>query len=529
MWFSDSKVVTTNTRQWYAPVYDGHLYKALRDQNVNTNPWRGISTPWGYFNFNAYYSHFTPQAWQRLTNEYKRWRPKRMTVKLYNLQIKQILTLGADTLYNNDLTAGVHIFCDGEHQFPYAQHAWDELVLPELPNQVYKLPQYAYFQYQEDIANSTETSDSGGDSVNAINYTERQIRNAAPLFILEASTHQVLRTGESTQFRFTFDSGWVHNDRAYCAPQQEMNPLVSTRRRFAVYNTTSNSYSFTRYGNYKKPSQWMPGPGMHCNGDTRTANNPNQAKGPIVTMIHPPLTRAPGASIDTTGNNDGAFNFTQELARNSGWSTGPANAANNMQNVITKAYDTPNALTNQAQAAPAAATDVIGPQSDFDMTHWASAYAVRRQTNNTNTQFTSFNPMWMYPMQAWNGQQISRYNAIWCKSPRTDFHTVQDSSDGTLPMSHPPGTIFVKVAKIPIPTTQNTDTYLNLYVTGQVTVTIEWEVERYQTLNWRPEPRTNNNLWENPNLYNFTENGEYTVAEDWSQAMPTRIGMNRVL
>lgn len=81
-----------------------------------------------------------------------------MKIKVYNLQIKQVVTLGSDTLYNNDLTAGVHIFCDGSHQFPYSQHPWDTGTMPELPHRIWKLSQYGYFQLQADLTNGGASS-----------------------------------------------------------------------------------------------------------------------------------------------------------------------------------------------------------------------------------------------------------------------------------------------------------------------------------------------------------------------------------
>ena len=163
------------------------------------------------------------------------------------------MRLGRQLLYNNDLTAGVHIFCDGSHQYPYAQHAWDESSLPELPNDVYKLPQYAYFQYLKDLTDGA----AGGNNM------ERAIKMGAPLYMLESSSHEVLRTGEDTSFTFEFKCGWVHNDRAFCPPQMDFNPLVNTRRYYPCWDTSANPQKFTfrRYNPYHKPSPWMPGPG----------------------------------------------------------------------------------------------------------------------------------------------------------------------------------------------------------------------------------------------------------------------------
>lgn len=504
-YFSDRCVITTVTRQWYAPIYNGHLYKSFSSPTDNKKQWRGISTPWGYFNFNYYASHFSPQDWQRLINEYKAWRPVKMHVKIYNLQIKQIVTLGADTLYNNDLTAGVHIFCDGSHQFPYAQHPWDEDNLPELPNSIYKLPQYAYYQRPIGLSNATQnkvaTNTTGALEVNA------------PLYMLEHASHEVLRTGEQTSFNFTFDCGWVHNDRSYAPPQANFNPLVRTRRHFTVWNNTASSYSVTRYDPYNKPSNWMPGPGIFPAGYRHTAENPQQARGPIVTIYQPPGSRTANGTL--TNNGTDVYQPSQQDIKDQGYSSTPVNGACNGLD--------PNYL--HAVAQDAGDNNIPGREIDIDMERWGSVWTA--DGAGTEEQFQEQDGIWLYPNQAWNDPPLTRTNPIWDKVPRSDRTSMLASSDGTLPMHHPPGTIFVKVAKIPIPTSNNTDSYLNLYVTGQVTCQIIWETERYQTKNWRPEIR--NTAYGNAReTFNMNENGVYSYSTTNAENMPTKMGINRV-
>ena len=55
--FGNDFVITTNTRQWFAPIFNGHEYKRMAPSE-NSEPatnrhWVGISTPWGYFNENC--------------------------------------------------------------------------------------------------------------------------------------------------------------------------------------------------------------------------------------------------------------------------------------------------------------------------------------------------------------------------------------------------------------------------------------------------------------------------------------------
>nr|AWV66971.1 Structural ORFs [Bat bocavirus] len=519
-WFGNDTVVTTVTRQWYTAIQNGHKYTHIEQKMEahNLKPvWTGIQTPWSYFNFNCYHSHFSPQDWQRLVNEYKRWRPKKMEVKIYNLQIKQVVTLGADTLYNNDLTAGMHIFCDGSHQYPYAQHPWDEGTLPELPNAIWKLPNYAYFQVQGDLIDD--------ETDNSLQNMEAVLKKTMPLYMLENSSHDVLRTGESAHFNFSFECGWVHNDRAYCAPQQDFNPLVRTRRYFPTRSVAENRYTFSRYSPYKKPSNWMPGPGIAWKGSTTTANFPADARGPIVTVYAPRGTVPNSSEVSNVPDRDGDVNVQTQGVRQSGFSTCPANGACSKNDYPNLSYD----ATDNSETADSVATRNI----DIDMTRWHSAYKLYRTGTtggpDAGQGMNEMREVWMYPNQAWNGTPITRDTPIWDKVPRTDFHTILDSSDGTLPMAHPPGTIFVKVAKIPIPTSTNADAYLTLYVTGQVTCRIEWEVERYQTKNWRPEIRQSATAFTHSTVYNIDKDGQYTTPDHFGESMPTRMGFNRVL
>nr|AUD40073.1 VP1 [Himalayan marmot bocaparvovirus 1] len=500
-YFGKNRVVTNVTRQWYVPIYNGHKY-TKQTETDNGGFWTGIKTPWGYINLNAYSCHFSPNDWQRLLNEYKRWRPRKMRVQLYNLQIKQVVQLGTDTLYNNDLTAGVHVMCDGSHQYPYSQNGWDEELLPELPGSIYKLPNYCYFQELGDVGDTnTDTR-------------EFWLGTACPLFFLESSSHEVLRTGEETSFEFDFDCGWVHNDRAFCPPQCDFNPLIKSRRYRLIMGASSNTAE--PYYNYKKPSNWMPGPGTRLNGDM-SGSNLKTASGAFNTSWAPPGIQQ--TSADTTYLGSRALPQANWGAKS--MSTAPANAACSQVDPNNLVYNEP---TQQGQQGDAS---LRYNNISNDLTRWGTVWSASQQNAAAGAQQTRVDTVWEYPMQAWNGQEVTRYAPIWDKQPNTDFHTTLSSSDGTLPMKHPPGNIFIKVAKIPIPSDTGEDSYLNIYCTGQISVEIEWDAEQYETKNWRPELRiTSSNIGRN--VYNVNAAGEYNTNGGTLSNMPTRYGMNRI-
>nr|AVW82267.1 VP2 protein [Rodent bocavirus] len=500
-YFGKHKVVTNITRQWFVPIYNGHKY-TKETETDNSGFWTGIRTPWGYINMNSYSCHFSPNDWQRLLNNYKRWRPSKMRVQLYNLQIKQVVKLGTDTLYNNDLTAGVHVMCDGSHQYPYSQSGWDSELIPELPGTVYKLPNYCYFQELGDI----------GDGNTDIRET--WLGTACPLYFLENTSHEVLRTGEDTTFEFDFDCGWIFNDRAFCPPQCDFNPLVKTRRNRFIWGSSGNSAE--PYYNYKKPSNWMPGPGTRLNGNMGGTNLKTSA-GAFNTTWAPP-----GAQQSTTSTTYmGSPALQQVNWPGKSMPTAPANAACSQVDPERLIYDEPT-QTGQTADASLKYNNISN-----DLTRWGTVWSQAQTAASGGTTNTRLDTVWQYPMQAWNGQEVTRYAAIWDKQPNTDFHTTLSSSDGTIPMKHPPGNIFIKVAKIPIPTEGGEDSYLNIYCTGQISIEIEWEAEEYETKNWRPELRISSATI-GRNMYNMNAAGQYNTNGSAYSSMPTRFGMNRV-
>ncbi|WP_247648092.1 hypothetical protein [Pannonibacter phragmitetus] len=433
-----------------------------------------------------------------------------MRVKIYNLQIKQVVRLGEDTLYNNDLTAGVHIFCDGSHEFPYAQHTWDNSYMPEFPNAIWQLSQYAYFQITNSIQSYT------------LNSVNRSIIQNKPLYLLETASHEVLRTGEGTQFEFEFTSGWVNNDRAYAPPQADFNALITSTRYFPVLNNQTGNRTYTRYAPYNKPSNWLPGPSMDWNGHQTTAADPGANRGPLVTSYLPPGVHAHDSVNDTSRPVP-----TTDGVKKRGFSSAPVNAALSTLDAQTLSFESSHQSTNDR--------NVTQRSWDIDMTRYNTVTATdteRTVTDGTPTTVerdTRFRNMFLYPNQAWNSSPICRGNPIWQKTPRTDNHSILDSSDGTLDMSHPPGSIFVKVAKVPIPDPNGGDSYLNLYVTGQVTCEIAWEVERFATKNWRPEIRNSAAHFTDIEAFNIDRHGVYNTPVNYIDNMPTRRGLNRVL
>nr|WUV29660.1 capsid protein [Bovine parvovirus 1] len=484
--FSENIVVTKNTRQFICDIKNGHLYKSeVLNTGDTAHRQYAITTPWSYFNFNQYSSHFSPNDWQHLVNDYERFRPKAMIVRVYNLQIKQIMTDGAmGTVYNNDLTAGMHIFCDGDHRYPYVQHPWDDQCMPELPNSIWELPQYAYIPAPISVVDNNTT-----------NTVEEHLLKGVPLYMLENSDHEVLRTGESTEFTFNFgDCEWIENNITFSMPQMMYNPLVRSRRIYSYSgpnSQTSNAFQNAAL----RTSNWMSGPGI-ARG-THNATLQTQSAGALVTMV------TNGADVSGVG------------AVRVGYSTDPIYGGQQ-----------PDSDLLRLRYSTSAAEGQQNPILENAARHTFTREARTKLITGSNGADGDYKEWWMLPNQMWDSAPISRYNPIWVKVPRVNRKTLLDTQDGSIPMSHPPGTIFIKLARIPVP--GNGDSFLNIYVTGQVSCEVVWEVEKRGTKNWRPEymhSATNMSV----DAYTINNAGVYAGAVQNADVMQTRFNHHKVL
>ncbi|ASC49301.1 VP2 [Dromedary camel bocaparvovirus 1] len=484
-----TRFVTRNTRQWWCEIKNEHKYKRY-DAGTGAR-FYGFSTPWSYFNFNQYNGHFSPKEWQTLLNIAKRFRPVRMHVKVYNIQIKQIVDnsgSGGNTLFQNDLTAGLHIFCDGEHAFPYTQNPWDRGTMPELPTEPWELQQYAYVTCPYEAIDDTQTN----------NY-ERDFLAQEPFYMLENADHMIVRTGEAVEFHHEFSCGWVDNTRSAQTPaSMSMNPIILSKEVFrATYNHDTHNVLAKEN---QKSGYWKGGPGRNSNQTAVPNNDPKYA---ISSEYSYYKTQHMHESGTTT-------------LLESGIGVGPPTGALPAENEKDKVWFCPYDHPTTAHAMPIEPS-TTGTRNN--MTYYV----------DSSGQPQKYEPVWMAPNQAWDSVNITRYNPIWVKTPRVDRMTMVDTRDGTIPMAHPPGTIYMKLAYIPVPGTSHPEDYLNVYATGNVSVEIEWEYETHFNKNWRPEYRiTAENVMGNA-VYKVDNQGGYIWPTQQPELMSTRRGMEKVL
>nr|AGS15072.1 VP2 [Porcine bocavirus] len=495
----NNKIITRNTRQWWCPIRNEHKYKQYNACNTGgaTFNMEGYSTPWNMFNFNQYSSHFNPHEWQWLVNRASRFRPVRMEVKIYNLQIKQESTQDANAQYTNDLTAGLHVLCDGEHAFPWTQLPWDQGCMPELPHEVWELPQYAYLT----VSSQSQDTKNSGD--------EPAIRKMVPMYLLEETDHAVIRTGESIVFHHAFDCGWVDNTHCSNMPQLAcINPLVDSRLVKRYMNASNSSQEREqRCTQYQNRGRWWPGRGIRNHPNSYGTNN-EAVLGPYVSTFNPEG-MSYQVSVLKYGVPTGPYTGGQSSRR-------PGQAGE---------------TTNDAYYLRFTPGDGPGGQdhNNYFIQRQSTLTATRDQClyKATGNSSTEINESRMMPNQMWDSAQISRYNPIWVKIPRVHRHTLLDTDDGTLPMTHPPGTIYVRLAYIPATSSAN-NSNLTIYATGQVSCEIEWEFEKNFNKNWRPK-REIDVMGMGGNVYKIDGNGAFRLPPSYYETMPTRWGQEKVL
>lgn len=218
----DNKVITKSTRTWSLPTYNNHLYNKITSTIASgSGTWFGFSTPWGYFDFNRFHCHFSPRDWQRLINNHWGIRPKRLHVKLFNIQVKEVATQDSTTTISNNLTSTVQVFADTEYQLPYVTGSAQEGCLPPFPADVFMLPQYGYCTLQSDNTNNPVAQSA--------------------FYCLEYFPSQMLRTGNNFTFSYDFEDVPFHSMYMHSQSLDRlMNPLIDQYLYFLSSTTAAN-------------------------------------------------------------------------------------------------------------------------------------------------------------------------------------------------------------------------------------------------------------------------------------------------
>lgn len=504
-WHCDSQwmgntVTTHSTRTWLLPSYNNHQYLQINATDglygLNGNKYFGYSTPWGYFDFNRFHCHFSPRDWQRLVNNHWGFRPKSMSVKLFNIQVKEVTQNDGTTTIANNLTSTVQVFTDDEYQLPYVLGNATEGCLPAFPPEVFTLPQYGY---------ATLNNRANGNPV------ER-----SAFFCLEYFPSRMLRTGNNFEFVYQFEDvpfhvGWAPNQHLY----KLSNPLVD--QYLYRFDTTSS----TGQVQFKKAEakdfveqykNWLTGAFRRTQAwNVATASN-NRASVTASSM---------GNTVQMEGE---------------GFLSRPEPSG--MTNVLegSNAYALDNTLVfNNQTAAPGGGSAlppdnmIITSESEMQPVNpLASAVdgriAINNQASGTTPSTGDVHQQGITPSSVWMDRDVYLHGPIWAKIPNTGAHFHPSPMMGGFGLKHPPPMMLIKNTPVPGNVTtfsdQKINQFINQYSTGQVTVSITWELEKENSKRWNPELQYTNN-YNSPTFVDFApdSSGEYrtsrTIGTRW--------------
>lgn len=459
-WMGD-RVITKSTRTWALPTYNNHLYKKINNTGQNAdNQYYGYSTPWGYFDFNRFHCHFSPRDWQRLINNNWGFRPRRLNFKLFNIQVKEVTTTDGTTTIANNLTSTVQVFADSEYQLPYVLGNAHEGCLPPFPADVFMIPQYGYLTLND----NARTNDK------------------ASFYCLEYFPSQMLRTGNNFAFSFEFESVPFHSSYVHAQSiDRLMNPLIDQYLWYLDSTTPNTQMTFVKAEKGRIADQyrnWLPGPLMrHQRYSTVATENNTSSQWEASNKVDvngrkcrvmPGLAQPPPAS--------NKFGLGNQLIFSK---TGRIDGTSNQNEVI---------ITSESETA---ATNPIGTSENY----WVAANSQSATTKPTVQPGYS---QGVVPGMNWQDRDVYLQGPIWAKVPHTDGHFHPSPLMGGFGLKHPPPQILIK--NTPVPgnppvnfTEEKIQSFITQYSTGQVTVEIEWELQRENSKRWNPEVQYTSN------------------------------------
>lgn len=483
LWMGD-RVITKSTRTWSLPSYNNHRYKQINSSSEGVDEaYFGYSTPWGYFDFNRFHCHFSPRDWQRLINNHWGIRPKSLNFKLFNIQVKEVTTNDGTTTIANNLTSTVQVFADTEYQLPYILGNAHEGCLPPFPADVFMLPQYGYL---------------------TLNKSHDALAQGS-FYCLEYFPSQMLRTGNNFTFSYQFEnvpfhSMYMHNQSL----DRLMNPLVD---QYLWYLTATNGVQlhFKKSQKDSKANQfrnWVPGPNQRRQQWSKSA----------------------GANNSQTG----LWTFKNKyriMDRNSGLAPGLPQAAADGFITADGQLIFSNVLqeSNEAAGAKPPTTLLITDESETRPTNpgantmWGEV-ADNQQSSSTAPSMATDNEGHIMPGMVWQNRDIYLQGPIWAKIPDTDGHFHPSPLMGGFGLKHPPPQILMKNTPVPGNPPENfssakINSFITQYSTGQVTVEIEWELQKEHSKRWNPEVQFTSNF-DTVNRLQFTVNTDGNYVED---------------
>ncbi|AKA44568.1 VP1 [Meleagris gallopavo enteric parvovirus] len=437
---------TYASRHCVCLMRDLDKYQAIGNQNgrhgldaENQTQYFGFTTPWNYLDFNKYRIHFSPRDWQHLVNNFSRWRPRAVHIKIFNLQVIQKTVTGDGTQYSNDLTGTIQIFADQEGRYPRILYPNQVTQMGSFPNQIYYLPQYAYL--------SAITSNNTTTTVTFWNY----LNELTAFYCLDESPSQMLRTGNEwqTSYEFPDSTPWCNNRVSTVSITQRQNPLYDT------WNVGGRGDDAKR-GNFATwRSPWYPGPYIYLSDTTAAGQQLDDIANVAVRPDGMPL--APGLPQYRPEADKDEYLHTFWVPKKEGMNEGD--------------------IRNR-QIDAATANKVQVETSSLYNTNARSGFNTTISQGGVPTPVT-----WSgcVPGMIWDNRPATYFDPICQQFPETDEQFKIHSQLGGIPVKESPGHVFVKVTPKP---TGASNGLVDEYATFTCTVAIEWELEHFTTHRW---------------------------------------------
>mgnify|MGYP002651009640 CR=1 FL=1 len=497
--FTDTAVTCYMTRRCYLPfnpdpVYEPithrgrNAYKEGPYQMVMRHPVYGYKTPWHYPDLNALNLYFSPAEFQYLLEQYESIVPASMDILITDIIIKEVSQMNNTTQVADSGTGAIAILTDADYKYPYVLGTGQATLPPDIPTDMYLLPQYAYLttgliegeHHEHHVATDNQVvipnSDTDFYVLEHSHFTlhrtgdlfshSYQFPEAKPKSLVGASQHFFLMENPLYDSRLKVldrtgtNANWRHiaKDHYGSKPQNFFpGPLISSHTAYAHDGVAP------RWGAWASEMQWLqtgtsvgdepyarwsfrPGPACqpfsHTPADNPTEDQPSVGVDAVSWGLHE------NTSVDTPGLNRGRLPDDREQAKQLG---------------------------------------------GLDEKFWP---VTRLNQALKEDQVSHARPL--MPGSVWNERALHYESQIWAKIPRCDRSFMADSPMmGGWGFAAPPPMIFIKMLPTPAPlgtdtVTENTTEkagILHQYAVFNLTVKLVFNLKkRTMTGRWNPQP-----------------------------------------
>ncbi|AVR53745.1 capsid protein 1 [Opossum tetraparvovirus] len=485
--FSDSTIHTSHTR--ISIIADRGSYQPIHQDGSTARqsmPAIGMKTPYSYVDVNALSAHFTPRDFQQLLDEYAEIRPKRLTVKLSGLVIKDVSHNNGTTQVTDSASGVMTVFADEDYDYPYVMGHNQDTIPGHLPGEHYVLPQYAYFTRGMEVK-------GGIGSITMIDD------HNTSLYFLEHHDAECLSTGDSWEHSYDFPDVPF---RRLTTPSQTLyarhNPLISSRMAIMTGIDNAQRVKWKRCKGLdvgELPQNHIPGPSINSPTDTMLANSKQDFIKPLA--VGDPISHARHSVAPLINQ---PVSYREWITNTTGVNHTAISGYAYTRRQHEESYESYPAEDGGTVAQPSIPIipeeNLIGfkPGDSFVAPGSERVYP----SDGTSGEPPIYNgklyaePLFpLLPGACWNPNPLSYDVQLWCKIPDTECNFMAEwPLLGGWATKHPPPMIFLRLRSQPGPPAEGAHTItgntLGQYAFFNLHYEMEWEVVR------RPRSRRHN-------------------------------------